>query len=235
MIVASWPRSGAGIFSRPGPGEMGEAGRPAQIAVLPARTVEDRIAAIRTLVKKSQEDPENHRLVMRILNAPRSDGGGWTVPPKDWRAELKAIVGWAQKNIAYRRDVWRRDTFRSARRTTELRGGDCDDMTIWAASALSIAGFPVRFRVVSTRSDFDFNHIFAEVGVPPRNPDRWLPVDLTLDDPFSLPPVRFTASRVFPLEGGGFEGYFGSGVLGALSFVGLCANVINLAARLSRH
>jgi hypothetical protein len=53
----------------------------------------------------------------------------------------------------------------------------CDDYSILIAALLQSVGYPVKLRVIRTRRSPDWNHIYNMVGLPPRAPSRWIPVD----------------------------------------------------------
>lgn len=60
---------------------------------------------------------------------------------------------------------------------------NCDDQTIVLASLLQSVGYPIRLRVIRTHDSNDWNHIYLLVGLPPRDPRRWLPLDASVDQP----------------------------------------------------
>lgn len=104
-------------------------------------------------------------------------GGSWCVAPRDWLGEVNAICDYVKHNVRYTLDTFGIDTYRTPDRTLELAIGDCDDMAALTGAALQAVGYPVWIKVVQTRGQDDFHHIYVLTGVPPQNPARIVPVD----------------------------------------------------------
>jgi hypothetical protein len=134
--------------------------------------IEGRIDLLRGLMHKSVRDP-----MMRYLGLQITHGCPW----RDDRCELEAIWHFMHRNIRYTGDIAGLDTFQSARRTLQFRGGDCDDgMTLIGALA-SANGFYVKGRITTNPgAPRQWAHIYPLVGVPKVNPKRWFPLDWTL-------------------------------------------------------
>ena len=56
----------------------------------------------------------------------------------------------------------------------------CDDATLLICSTLGSIGYPTKCRVIRTKNANDWNHIYALVGLPPKQPTRWVPLDLSV-------------------------------------------------------
>jgi hypothetical protein len=95
-----------------------------------AMPIEERLASIQTLVHKSVQDPEMRKLALKITaNCPERDG----------ECEAKAIYTYVKNNVRYTGDiapikfpngeVEGIDLYQSARRTLEMKGGDCLPLT----------------------------------------------------------------------------------------------------------
>ena len=104
-----------------------------------------------------------------------------TVPEKDDRAELGALLEWA-KGIRYTRDPVGLDTIRAAGlsgktpvTSTLLRGaGDCDDVSAVLGAACEYAGYPVR--LVVTGPGGNWKHVYPEAL---SRRDGWIALDAT--------------------------------------------------------
>jgi len=119
----------------------------------------------------------------------------WCVPEKNWKREVVSVFEAVRANIRYVRDIANVDTYQHPKRTLEWGGGDCDCYTIALCSMLLSIGYPVKLRVMETkhpttgRRAGTWNHILMLVGLPPRGPTSWLPLDASLDkNPGWYPP-----------------------------------------------
>lgn len=132
-----------------------------------------RIELIRGLIHESIRDADvSRKLALRITS-----GCGW----RNDTCELQMIWDFMHRNIRYTGDIAGYDTFQSARRTLDFRGGDCDDgMTLIATLAMGNQ-FIVKGRITSNPGDpKQWAHIFPMVGFPKLNPTRWFTLDWTL-------------------------------------------------------
>ncbi|HDK42276.1 MAG TPA: transglutaminase domain-containing protein [Candidatus Pacearchaeota archaeon] len=135
-------------------------------------TDEDRIKLIADIVEESSKDPDIRELSLGIL---RKAG----VQEKDTHGEIKTIFNWVKRNIQYRGDVFCRDSYHTANRIIKLRAGDCDDMSILLDSMLASVGIPIGARIMSSRMNKPFHHIYALAGVRTRQGMQWIPLDAT--------------------------------------------------------
>lgn len=139
---------------------------------------EDRVKLIADLVEEGSQDGLIRKLSLDIIN----NSG---VREKDSYGEIKAIFGWVKKNIAYRGDVFCRDSYHTAKRVIKLRSGDCDDHCILLCSMLASVGYPVGCRIMSSKKNVPFHHIYALVNAAKysnlgyRGKQDWLPLDST--------------------------------------------------------
>ncbi len=123
--------------------------------------------------------------------------------PRDLKGQLAALRDWLADRVEYRRDPVGREWLQDPRwiiRCQIDRGLvpqlDCDDLaTLYGAPAMAL-GFPYAFRVVSTRPDRRYNHVY---GVA-RAGHELVAVDLTRawerDD---APRRRETRVETFPV------------------------------------
>lgn len=98
---------------------------------------------------------------------------------RDDRCELKAIFDFVTANVRYTGDIVGKDTFQSAKRTLEFRGGDCDDHSILNAVLAGANGFTTKFRITSN-TGASWDHIYCMAAVPKHRPAQWVALDTTL-------------------------------------------------------
>lgn len=53
---------------------------------------------------------------------------------------------------------------------------DCDDYTLLSLSLLKSVGFPVAIRIIATKPDREFDHVYGLVKIQ----SKWFPIDLTI-------------------------------------------------------
>ncbi len=125
------------------------------------------------------------------------------VHPRDLVGQAAAVRDWIAARVEYRRDPVAAEWLQTpwyVLRCQIARGGtpqlDCDDLTDLSLSMLGSLGFPSEFRVVSTRPDQRYNHVY---GVLPIGREAWT-LDLTRAwaRP-GAPPPRETRGRTIPV------------------------------------
>ncbi len=116
-------------------------------------------------------------------------------------SEIGAARDWLVRRIVYRRDpVFTEWLQRPSWVLCQMRAGqqpalDCDDMTMLSLAMLASVGFPPKLRVISSRPDRRYNHVFGLLGLAG---DMWVKLDLTRAwRPRSWPVPRIT--RAFDL------------------------------------
>lgn len=139
------------------------------------KSVDDRVAIIKHYILAGEKSPK-----IRIFTA-------WAVTdycgtefcgtPHETRGEMAAIFWMVKHNTYYLADPLHYDTFDSAERTLELVIGDCDDLAVVAGAVFLHAGYPVRIKVIRTRGNSDFHHVYILVGTPKAAPRSWTPID----------------------------------------------------------
>lgn len=144
--------------------------------------IEQRLATIQDLVHKSVQDPEMRKLALQLTaNCPARDG----------MCEAKAIFKAVKDRIRYTGDVAPIqmpdgtvdgiDLYQSARRTWfDMKGGDCDDMSILIATLLSLNGITARLRVMKEDPNEDWTHIYPVAMLPKNAPTSAVALDTTL-------------------------------------------------------
>lgn len=108
------------------------------------------------------------------------------VPAKDRLGEVTALFRWVQRNVRYTRDIFQVELLHTARRTLELRAGDCDDMAILLGALLVSTGHPVRLVLAGFRPSKPhlYSHVYLEALVG----RSWLPLDPTMHYPAGWAP-----------------------------------------------
>lgn len=76
---------------------------------------------------------------------------------------------------------------------------NCDDYSTLSCAAAASIGIPCRFKVIRTKGSSDWNHIYAQMGLPRQRPVKWVSFDSSVDKPFGweAPPSMVAASRTF--------------------------------------
>jgi transglutaminase-like putative cysteine protease len=161
------------------------------------RTLEDRIKALRKLVEQGKRDPYVYEFSRRAVNG--RCGDTWCVPEKDNAAEIKALFKAVRDNVRYTSDILGVDTYQLPAHTLRLRTADCDDYTTVSCALANALGLPCRMKVIRTKGAPEWNHIYAQIGFPRRNPTKWISFDASVDMPlgWEAPPSMVDASKVF--------------------------------------
>jgi predicted transglutaminase-like cysteine proteinase len=152
-------------------------------------TIDQRLAGVMEQMNRSVRDPYIRytagQLVSKRCRTPNiaNGDGGWCYPERAYWQEVKAVYSFIRANVRYVRDIDGIDTFQTARRTLEMRSGDCDDYAITLGALLMAVGFPVRTKTIQTKGSRDFNHIYLQVGLPPTKPTRWKTLDASTPNP----------------------------------------------------
>lgn len=162
------------------------------------RGLEDRIRRLQGLVDNGRRDPRVYEFARRAVN--KKCRGKWCVPEKNTAMEAEALFRHIRDNVRYTSDIAGIDSYQKPGHTLALGTGDCDDYsTLTCAAALSL-GIPCRFKVIRTHGSPDWNHIYAQLGVPRRAPKKWVAFDASVEMPFGweAPASMVADARVFP-------------------------------------
>lgn len=130
----------------------------------------ERIDFLADLIEEGSEDPVIYELSRRILVAKN-------VKSYDAEGEVKALFLWVRDNIRYTNHVMCRDSFQTARRTIDLKAGDCDQATVVLSAMFLSVGIPTAMRIITTDRSKPFHHIYSLAGLPKNNPSKWIPLD----------------------------------------------------------
>lgn len=143
--------------------------------------IEQRIATIQEKIEKSIQDPEMHKIALQATR---------NCPERDGMCEAKAIYDFVKARVRYTGDIapikWRTgevdgvDVYRTARRTLEFGGGDCDDQSILVASLLTLNGITAKLRVTAETKRGPESHIYPGALLPKFGRGKFVAVDTTL-------------------------------------------------------
>lgn len=107
-----------------------------------------------------------------------SDAG---VAGKDHLGEAVALLKWTQDNVRYVDDGTQ--TFRDPEYTISQGYGNCANVVIVLGSLCEAITIPVKIAVLEKRVAFllkDAFHVYLLIGLPPRDPQVWLPAEATM-------------------------------------------------------
>lgn len=138
-------------------------------------TIDQRIELIAQQVDSSQKDPWIRAVAMDVVSGTPQHGDDYEV------AELVSVFTFVKSNIAYRQDPRDYDYYATARRTIQLRGGDCDDHCTLTGALLHNLGFLTGAKVISPDG---YNwHIYSLAGIRSKaDPSAWIALDTTQPD-----------------------------------------------------
>ena len=97
------------------------------------------------------------------IRAARSICAG--VSNQDERAQIAALFDWVINNITYEPHPINQQTLQDARRTLELKRGDCVSLSVLLATLLACQGFPSRF-IAQWVDGESASHVYVEVFMP---------------------------------------------------------------------
>ncbi len=143
------------------------------------KSIEQRVAFVHEQMVKGTRDPVIYALAREVLS--RQDANGnWKVREKDNWGEVQALFWEVRKRVRYTWDPTDFDAFATPRKTLALKAGDCDDQVALLGALLRSVGYKVRSRIVQTKGETNWNHIYLAVEVPGKG---WTPLDTTVAQP----------------------------------------------------
>ncbi len=164
------------------------------------RTIEQRVSYIAMMAKKGREAADVREIAVKAVS--RRCGKDWCITEgNDWQ-EVQAVFAELRKRYRYVSDPHGIDLFIHPSRTLDHGGSDCDDASILVCSCLGSIGFQTRLRVIQTVNAKSWHHIYALVGIPKHNPQKWPALDLSVRKakPGWQPPAAMIARhRDFPV------------------------------------
>lgn len=152
---------------------------PARLTMKKVGSLDERINIMQGLVAQGRRDPNLRQLAAQLEQRCQA------AHPSQRDGCVLATVFWFSKaNARYTHDITGVDTYQTAVRTLQFRGGDCDDAAILLCSILAILLFSVGFRVISTTGQ-SWEHVYALAGVPRGGPVQGVvPLDTTVPSSF---------------------------------------------------
>lgn len=182
----------------------------------PEMPIEQRVKILQDLVWKGVQNPQMRDLALAITGKGARDVAigkqtihvkGANCPPRDGACETEAIYKWVKDYVRYTGDVAPVvmpngeiegvDLFQTGLRTAQMRGGDCDDHSVLAATLLTLNGIPAKFRITAPSKSADWAHIYPLSGLPKTRPTKWVPIDTTLPGEMFGREAPFGKSRDF--------------------------------------
>jgi len=145
------------------------------------RNLNERIEHLRELVQQGKRDPVVYEFARRAVN--KKCGNSWCIPEKNNGQELKALFNAVRSNVRYTSDIRGVDSYQKPRHTLALRTADCDDYSTLICAAAATLGLPCRFKVIKTKGAPEWNHIYAQVGLPRQKPQKWVSLDASVNMP----------------------------------------------------
>jgi hypothetical protein len=156
--------------------------------------IQERVDYIGERIRKDSLKPIIREKALAVLTRKcetTSGGKRWCITPKDYESEVRALYAAVQDAnsdtaLRYVRDHVVVDQFTAADKLIKLKGGDCDDGTILLGAMLRSVGYPTKMRVIQDSNSSTWSHIYLLVGLPPTNPNKWVPLDWSMY-PFKAP------------------------------------------------
>jgi hypothetical protein len=163
------------------------------------RFTEATVRRMYELVDQGKTDAPFQKLIYGIVN--KSMRGNW----KDYRREVEVLLEWFKKRHDYRRDPHNVELLQDVWATLDRRRFDCDDATIFMCAGAEILGAPCRIVTVSTRSNKEPSHVYAQAFLE----GRWQGVDAIMPwAPVGWEPVDgVTAKKIWTRQDVGLSGY----------------------------
>lgn len=166
-------------------------------------------ATIRKMYQLADAGKVDHRfqkLIYSVVNGKMP--GKW----KDYRGELASLLAWFKSRHDYRRDPHNLELLQDVWATLDRKRFDCDDSSIFLASAAEILGAPTRFVTVSTRRDKEPSHVYVQALVD----GQWLGMDAIVpESTLGWEPSAITDKKIWPRSSVGLSGLL-SGLLNGL-------------------
>lgn len=162
-------------------GKNVESGVPLNFEERRVKSIDQRVAFVHEQMVKGTRDPLVYQLARKVLGRKvGGEDGDWEVPEKDNWAEAQTLFKEVRKRVRYTWDPTDYDAFQTPRKTLALKAGDCDDQVALLGAMLRSIGLQVRSRIVQTKGESNWNHIYLTVNIPGKG---WIPLDPTVNQP----------------------------------------------------
>lgn len=162
--------------------------------------IEDRIKHIQGRISKGKVNPKVYEFTREATS--KKCGDKWCIEEKDNLGEAKAVYDHIRKNVRYTSDILGIDTYQHPKHTISMKSADCDDYSSLVCASLLSLGIPCRLKVIRTKDSNEWNHIWAEAGLPRANPTKWYAMDASVPKPFGwrAPPSMIAEERTFSAQ-----------------------------------
>lgn len=163
------------------------------------RSIQERVALVHQQMLHGTRDPKVYALAREVLT--RRCGDDWCVPEKDHKKEAEALFEEVRKRVRYTWDPTDYDAFQTPAKTLALQAGDCDDAVALLGALLRSVGHKVRTRIVQTKGQDTWNHIYLLVHIN----GQWMPLDPTVKQPpgWEVPASMVVRKQDFDVVDGG--------------------------------
>ncbi|MBI4571790.1 MAG: hypothetical protein HY713_00700 [candidate division NC10 bacterium] len=159
--------------------------------------LERKLLYIRRFIQEGCGDADVRALAHRILQ----NAGPTQVSYRDPWSVARALYDWTQAHVPFERDpvtgevadlggsvvAGPVDLIQNAAATLQRGSGDCVALTVLLGSLVCVAGLPVRVGLQDTEGR-GIDHVLLLVGLTIRDPQEWLPLDLTAEHAGDLRP-----------------------------------------------
>lgn len=152
----------------------GKPNRPHKTLKVLSTDIDDRISLLEWEIQQGKREADVRRIAGRVLKG---------VPSRDWDGEVNSLFDYTRKVVRYTRDPAGVELFQSPMRAKDHGIGDCDDQCIFLGSLLASVGYPLKLRVISLKGVNHFQHIYLLVGLPPHDPQKYMPLDPSRPEP----------------------------------------------------
>ncbi len=119
--------------------------------------IHQEIRLLKEIVNQYKVKPFFRQLAVRIIN-------NFPCPHKNYDCYVYAIAKWIRDHIKYVKDVNGYETLQTPDNTLRIRGGDCDDHALLAATLFEAIGLKTYFKIVGENGKY--KHIYVVVKTP---------------------------------------------------------------------
>lgn len=147
-----------------------------------------RMSRMAEMIRERKGEPMWRSIVSQIIAQSRDSSQLWSVPPKEWMAELEAIYNWVNMNVHYLHSQYKINAMIAPEVTLKNRTGDCDEISIVIGVLAQAAGHPVKLRAV-TFDGQTYTHVYPLVGIEVGGEDVWVPMDTVYEKQIGRAPA----------------------------------------------
>jgi len=136
------------------------------------RGINERLSRMKRMVEEGRISPRIRQLVGKLVR---------NCPERDQECELRSIHDYIADQTRFLDDIRDLELFQQPEITLEFGAGDCDDLSILAASLLESAGFKTQLVAVG-QEDYEHVYVRTQYPKPPAKAERTVAFDLSLPD-----------------------------------------------------